>query len=63
MFHAYDTRFDVTGNLENFLVFRVNETRPCLFLVCIGQGGLLLTPPIENDSSQTHTTTRTPRSD
>jgi len=24
MFHACTTRFDVTGNLENFLIFRVN---------------------------------------
>jgi hypothetical protein len=25
MFHACATRFDVTENLENFLVFRVNK--------------------------------------
>jgi len=24
MFHACATRFDVTGNFENFLVFRMN---------------------------------------
>ena len=24
MFHAYAKRFDVMGNLENFLVFRMN---------------------------------------
>ena len=28
MLHAYAARFDMTKNLENFLVFWVNYTRP-----------------------------------